>query len=91
MSENYAPVMTLPPLPPSPPPPHVGVCVRSVCWAGPSVLVGTKASEVFEVVVEDRGSPRVLTSGHSEGELWALATHPQTHSFATGSDDKTIR
>ena len=65
--------------------------VRSVCWAGEKVLVGTKASEVFEVSVQDRDNPRLLVGGHAEGELWALAIHPSQRIFATGSDDKTVR
>ena len=65
--------------------------VRSVCWAGEKVLVGTKDSEVFELSVQDRDNPRLLVGGHTEGELWALAVHPSRQIFATGSDDKTIR
>lgn len=68
-----------------------GLVVRSVCWQGEKVLAGTKDSEVFELSVGDRAHPQVLVSGHAEGELWALATHPKGHMFATGSDDKTIR
>ena len=65
--------------------------MRSVCWAGDKVLVGTRGSEVFELSVQDRDNPRLLVGGHAEGELWALAVHPARQVFATGSDDKTVR
>ena len=65
--------------------------VRSVCWAGDKVLVGTRGSKVFELSVQDRDNPRLLVGGHAEGELWALAVHPSQQLFATGSDDKTVR
>ncbi len=55
------------------------------------MLAGTRDSEVYEVTVRDRSKPRLLTGGHSEGELWALASHPSQDMFATGSDDKTIK
>ena len=69
----------------------VGLIVRSVCWNGERVLAGTKGSEVYEVSVQDQTHPLLLLGGHSEGELWALATHPHKQIFATASDDKTIR
>ena len=53
--------------------------------------MGTKDSEVFEISVQNRDSPRLLVGGHAEGELWALAVHPSHKIFATGSDDKTVR
>ena len=69
----------------------VGLVVRSVCWSGERVLAGTKGSEVYEVLVQDQSCPLQLVGGHSEGELWALATHPLKQIFATASDDKSIR
>ncbi len=62
-----------------------------MCWGGERVLAGTRDSEVYEVTVGDRSKPRLIIGGHSEGELWALASHPSQDLFATGSDDKTIR
>ena len=65
--------------------------MRSVCWDGDHVLVGSKGSEVWEVSMQDMTHPHLLVGGHAEGELWGLATHPQQRKFATASDDKTIR
>ena len=38
-----------------------GLCVRSVCWDGERVLVGTKDSEVVEVTVSDKHNPTIIT------------------------------
>ena len=38
----------------------LGLCVRSVCWEGRQVLVGTKCSEVLEVSTENRDNPKAL-------------------------------
>ncbi|XP_037097720.1 echinoderm microtubule-associated protein-like 5 isoform X2 [Syngnathus acus] len=68
-----------------------GLSVRSVCWRGDHILVGTQDSEIFEVVVHDRNKPFLIMQGHCEGELWALAVHPTKPLAMTGSDDRSVR
>lgn len=69
----------------------IGLSVRSVCWRGDHILVGTQDSEIFEVVVHDRNKPFLIMQGHCEGELWALAVHPTKPLAMTGSDDRSVR
>ena len=68
-----------------------GLSVRSVCWRGDHILVGTQDSEIFEIVVHERNKPFLLMQGHCEGELWALAVHPTKPLAVTGSDDRSVR
>ena len=70
---------------------YIGLSVRSVCWRGDHILVGTQDSEIFEVVVHDRNKPFLIMQGHCEGELWALAVHPTKPLAMTGSDDRSVR
>ncbi|CAL8295460.1 unnamed protein product, partial [Arctogadus glacialis] len=70
---------------------YKGLSVRSVCWRGDHILVGTQDSEIFEVVVHDRNKPFLIMQGHCEGELWALAVHPTKPLAMTGSDDHSVR
>ena len=38
----------------------LGLCVRSVCWEGQQVLIGTKCSEILEVSTDSRDNPKML-------------------------------
>ncbi|KAK1339420.1 hypothetical protein QTO34_020103 [Cnephaeus nilssonii] len=70
---------------------YKGLSVRSVCWRGDHILVGTQDSEIFEIVVHERKKPFLIMQGHCEGELWALAIHPTKPLAVTGSDDRSVR
>lgn len=60
------------------------LCIRSIVWYRDHIVVGTKTSCIIDVDVKDRARPRILVGGHSEGEMWALATHPKKDVFVTG-------
>ena len=67
--------------------------LRSIDYENGKILIGTKSSEIFEVVYngKDKPNPVLLIEGHGEGELWGLGSHPTKHLFATASDDKLIK
>lgn len=67
--------------------------VRSVCWDinQNRVLVGTRASEIYELSCHG-GNTMLLHESHCDDELFAVAPHPiDPNVFATGGDDKTVR
>ena len=66
------------------------LCLRSIVWYQDHILVGTKTSYIIDVDVKDRSRPRVLVGGHSEGAMWALATHPKKDVFVTGKNPKFL-
>eukprot|EP00043_Microstomoeca_roanoka_P006737 m.65510 g.65510 ORF g.65510 m.65510 type:complete len:1912 (-) comp13543_c0_seq2:42-5777(-) len=65
--------------------------LRTVCWAGDRILVGTKDSQLYIVKGDDKMNPICVTQGHRPGELWGLAISPDKRSFVTASDDGSVR
>jgi microtubule-associated protein-like 6 len=69
--------------------------IRSVCMSpdGASILVGTKACEIYEISSVDGSDLRggLITSAHSSGCLRGLAMHPKRNEFASVGDDKKLR
>lgn len=52
--------------------------------------MGTKYGNIFEIN-EKTSSIQSLIKGHSEGELWGLAVHPNKEVFATASYDGFLK
>ena len=73
----------------------VNPSVRSVAFnsAGSSIVVGTRAAEIFElsVVSGARISDKCLVEGHGTRQLWGLASHPTKEECITTGDDATLR
>lgn len=79
-------------------------CVRAVTLTR-RIVVGTRGGEICEIEKDGRIRVRVQgnftlalprhptrsSSGHAEGEMWALSTHPLKYEICTASDDKTVR
>lgn len=69
--------------------------IRSVCMSpdGTSILVGTRACEIYEISAVDGSDLRggLITSTHNVGKLRDIAVHPKRHEFATCGDDGRLR
>jgi WD40 repeat protein len=66
--------------------------IRSLHHKNGSLLIGTQASEIFELNMSNLNKIECVCKGHAEGELWALAVSPaDSNVFATASDDYTVR
>jgi len=70
--------------------------VSSVYIRGSNLLIGTQGSEVFEIInfpetdVEDDSKLEPITTGHFDGELWAMAPAPDGKHFVTVGEDNTV-
>lgn len=52
--------------------------------------MGTKSNDIFEIQEKASTIQNVIT-GHEEGELWALAVHPNRRLYITASYDNYIK
>ena len=58
--------------------------VRSVICGNAGTLIGTRGGEIF---LASETETRRLMSGHFDNELWGLAAHPTSRTFATFGQD----
>lgn len=67
--------------------------IQAVSVKENSLLIGTKASEIYEVSLLDNTEVYRLVEGHfsSRAEVWGLAIHPSLNRFITCGDDMTVR
>lgn len=69
--------------------------VRSVAFnvQGTHLIVGTRASEIFELSVVNgaKVGEKSLVEGHGIRQLWGLASHPTKEECITAGDDSTLR
>jgi WD40 repeat protein/Ca2+-binding EF-hand superfamily protein len=69
--------------------------ITSVQLIGNRLLIATKGSDVFEIIMPSKPTSRInikrVAWGHSVGELNGLSVHPFLDEFATSGDDKTLR
>ena len=61
-----------------------------MCRVKNKIIVGTKHSSIYEIE-EKTSTIQKLVMGHSDGELWGLATHPSKEVYATASYDGFIK
>jgi microtubule-associated protein-like 6 len=71
--------------------------IQALNYRGGRIIIGTKASEIYEVDIRTPDPNSITTvklvEGHyvEDAEIWGLASHPKQNIFATASDDKTVR
>jgi microtubule-associated protein-like 5 len=55
------------------------------------LLIGTKTSHIFLMKVDDSiQKAKVVMSGHSDGNLWAMAIHRSEPFLYTGGEDQRL-
>jgi WD40 repeat protein len=65
--------------------------IQAVATKENRLLIGTKASEIYEVSLLSHAEVYKLVEGHfdTRGEVWGIATHPKMQRFVTCGDDMT--
>jgi len=70
----------------------IGCGIRSIdIKSDGGLLVATRGSTIFEVEVAEQSQSNIVMEGHSNGELWGLASFPKSSKFVTIGDDRTLR
>jgi microtubule-associated protein-like 6 len=69
--------------------------IRSLCMSsdGTTILVGTRGACIFELSSVDGSDLRggAIASGHFEGQVTGVSTHPNKLEFVTTGEDKQVR
>ena len=73
----------------------LSVCphIQSVATKENRLLIGTEASEIYEVSLLTNAEVYRHVQGHfsTKAEVWGIAAHPSMQRFATCGDDMTVR
>ncbi|OQR95137.1 microtubule-associated protein [Achlya hypogyna] len=66
--------------------------VQSVCLSNDAsmLVLGTQASDIFEINLKTKEISPPLIAGHHADELWGLASHPTRQECATVGDDRYL-
>jgi len=67
--------------------------IQAIATKENRLLIGTKASEIYEVSLLSHAEVFKLVEGHfdTRGEVWGVAAHPRMQRFVTCGDDMTVR
>ncbi|EGR30612.1 hypothetical protein IMG5_127930 [Ichthyophthirius multifiliis] len=55
-----------------------------------TITIGTRASEIIQILDINQNKYKHIMHGHFQGELWGLATHPRQQIFFTVGEDNIL-